>query len=81
MARLGNPVSQCMGARRRRINKELVGGAPTAPADEESGPSKYARRTRAADRSKSDAPPFIVTLAWTLVVAVVVFALGRLAFA
>ena len=70
-----------MGARRRRINKELVGGAPPAPADEESGPSKYARRTRAADRSKTEAPPFFVTLAWTLVAAVAVFALGRLAFA
>ena len=64
-----------MGARRRRINKELVGGAPTAPADEESGPSKYARRTRAADRSKTDAPPFFVTLAWTLVAAVTSVAL------
>lgn len=81
MASLGTPVSRCMGARRRRINKELVGGAPPAPADEESGPSKYARRTRAADRSKTDAPPFFVTLAWTLVAAVAVFALGRLAFA
>ena len=68
-----------MGARRRRIR---AGRRCTrSAADEESGPSKYARRTRAADQSKSDAPPFFVNLAWTLVVAAAVFALGRLVFA
>lgn len=71
-----------MGARRRRINKELVGG-PSAPADEESGgSSQNTRRSQAS--SKRQVPsqtPLFVTLVWALVAAVAVFALGRLVFA
>jgi hypothetical protein len=71
-----------MGARRRRINKELVGGP--APADEESGPSKYARRGGANashESTRTDTPPLFITLSWILVAFAVVFALGRLVFA
>ena len=67
-----------MGARRRRINKELVGIAQPETADEESGgpgTSRGRKRAAASSTSATDtSSPWFIVLAWTLIGLVALFA-------
>ena len=67
-----------MGARRRRINKELVGIAQPETTDEESGgpgTSRGRKRAAASSTSATDtSSPWFIVLAWTLIGLVALFA-------